>query len=48
MNVKKNSYRTSQLNIGGRVIDDGKAIATDFNHFLVYVGSNTGANSKSS
>ena len=41
MNLKKNSNRTSQLNVGGKVIDDNKEIATNFNHFFVNVGPNT-------
>ena len=40
VNLKKNSNRTSQLNVGGKVIDD-KEIATNFNHFFVNVGANT-------
>ena len=40
MNLKKNSNRTSQLNVGGKVIDDNKEIATNFNHFFVNVGPN--------
>ena len=41
MNVKKNSNRTSQLNVGGKVIDNDKEIATNFNIFFVNVGPNT-------
>ena len=40
MNLKKNSNRTSQLNVGGKVIDDNKEIATNFNNFFVNVGPN--------
>ena len=41
MNVRKNSNRTSQLNVGGKIIDDNKEIATNFNNFFVNVGPNT-------
>ena len=41
MNLKKNSNRTSQLNVGGKVIDDNKEIAANFNNFFVNVGPNT-------
>ena len=41
VNVRKNSNRTSQLNVGGKIIDDNKEIATNFNHFFVNVGPNT-------
>ena len=41
VNVRKNSNRTSQLNVGGKIIDDNKEIATNFNNFFVYVGPNT-------
>ena len=41
VNLKKNSNRTSQLNVGGKAIDDNKEIATNFNHFFVNVGPNT-------
>ena len=34
VNLKKNSNRTSQLNVGGKVIDDNKEIAINFNHFF--------------
>ena len=37
VNLKKNSNRTSQLNVGSKVIDDNKEIATNFNHFFVNV-----------
>ena len=40
MNLKKNSNRTSQLNVGGKVIDDNKEIANNFNNFFVNVGPN--------
>ena len=41
MNVRKNSNRTSQLNVGGKIIDDNKEIATNFNNSFVNVGPNT-------
>ena len=41
VNVRKNSNRTSQLNVGGKIIDDNKEIATNFNNFVVNVGPNT-------
>ena len=41
VNVRKNSNRTSQLNVGGKIIDDNKEIATNFNNFFVNVGPNT-------
>ena len=41
MNIKQNSNRTSQLNVGGKIIDDDKEIATNFNNFFVNVGPNT-------
>ena len=41
VNIKKNSNRTSQLNVGGKIIDDDKEIATNFNNFFVNVGPNT-------
>ena len=44
VNVKKNFNRTSQLNVGGKVIDDDKEIATNF--FLLMLGLTI--NSKSS
>ena len=40
VNTKKNSNRTSQLNVGGKVIDDDKEIATNFNNSFVNVGPN--------
>ena len=41
MNLKKNSNRTSLLNVGGTVIGDNKEIATNFNNFFVNVGPYT-------
>ena len=41
VNIKKMSTKTSQLNIGGKIIDDEKDIATNFNNFFVNVGPNT-------
>ena len=40
MNVRKNSNRTSQLNVGDKIIDDNKEIATNFNNFFVNAGPN--------
>ena len=40
VNLKKKSNRTSQLNVGGKIIDDDKEIATNFNNFFVNVGPN--------
>ena len=34
LNIKKNSNRTSQLNVEGKIIDDDKEIATNFNNFF--------------
>ena len=34
-------HYTSQLNVGGKIIDDDKEIATNFNNFFVNVGPNT-------
>ena len=34
VNIKKMSKKTSQLNIGGKIVDDDKKIATSFNNFL--------------
>ena len=39
--IKKTSIRTTQLKIGGKIIDNDKEIATDFNKFFVNVGPNT-------
>ena len=41
VNIKKISSRPSQLNISGRIIDDDKKLATNFNNFFVNVGQNT-------
>ena len=41
VNIKKMSSKTSQLNIGGKVIDDDKELANKFNDFFVNVGPNT-------
>ena len=38
------STKTSQLNIGGKVIDDDKELATKFNEFFVNVGPSTESN----
>ena len=40
INVKKNN-KTSQLNNGGKIIDNDKQIATNFNIFFVNVGPST-------
>ena len=34
VNLKKTSKRTTQLNIGGKIIDNNNEIATNFNSFL--------------
>ena len=34
VNVRKNSDRTSQLNVGGKIIDENKEVATNFNNFF--------------
>ena len=42
VNLKKTSKKTSQLNIGGKIIDNDKEIAsTNFNTSFVNVGPNT-------
>ena len=41
VNFKKNSNRSMQLNIGGKIIDNDKEIATNFNNFFTNVGPNT-------
>ena len=41
MNIKKTSIKTSQLNIGGKIIVDDKDLATNFNEFFVNVGPST-------
>ena len=41
VNLKKNSNRSMQLNIGGKIIDNDKEIATNFNNFFTNVGPNT-------
>ena len=41
VNIKKTSIRTTQLKIGGKIIDNDKEIATHFNKFFVNVGPNT-------
>ena len=41
VNIKKISSKPSQLNISGRIIDDDKKLATNFNNFFVNVGQNT-------
>ena len=37
-NIKKMSMKTTQLNIGGRVIDDETVLAKNFNNFFANVG----------
>ena len=39
-NIKKSS-KPSQLNVNGKIIDDDKKLATNFNNFFVNVGQNT-------
>ena len=41
MNLKKASNITTQLNIGGNIIDSDKEIAQNFNNFFANVGANT-------
>ena len=41
VNVKKTSKKVSQLTIGGKVIDDDKMLANNFNRFFVDVGPTT-------
>ena len=41
MNLKKAPNRTTQLNIGGNIIDSDKEIAQNFNNFFANVGANT-------
>ena len=40
VNVKKNSNKISHLSIGGKIIDNDREIANNFNHLIVYVGPN--------
>ena len=40
-NIKKMSMKTTQLNIGGRIIDDQTELANTFNNFFANVGPNT-------
>ena len=39
--LKKNHTKTSQLIIGGKIIDDDQELATNFNEFFVNVGPST-------
>ena len=41
VNVKKTLKKVSQLIIGGKVIDDGKMLANNFNRFFIDVGYTT-------
>ena len=41
VNLKKTPKRTTQLNIGGKIIDSNNEIATNFNSFFVNVGPST-------
>ena len=41
VNLNKYSSKTSQLNIGGKIIDDNHELATNFNKFFVNVEPNT-------
>ena len=41
VNVKKTAFKTTQLNIKGKIVDDDKELATNFNNFFVNVGPNT-------
>ena len=40
-NIRTMSMKTTQLNIGGRVIDDETELAKNFNYFFANVGPNT-------
>ena len=40
VNIMKMSSNPSQLNINGKIIDDDKKLATNFNNFFVNVGQN--------
>ena len=40
-NIKKMSMKATQLNIGGRVIDDEVVLAKNFNNYFANVGPNT-------
>ena len=40
-NIKKMSIKTTQLNIGGRIIDDQTELANNFTNFFANVGPNT-------
>ena len=39
VNIKKTSVRTTQLKIGGKIIDNDKEIATNFNKFFCQCGT---------
>ena len=41
VNIKKMSSKPPQLNINGKIINDDKKLATNFNKFFVNVGQNT-------
>ena len=41
VNIKNISTKSSQLNIGGKIIDGDMELATNFNNFFVNVGSST-------
>ena len=41
VNLKKNHTQTSQLIIGGKIIDDDQELATNLNEFFVNVGPST-------
>ena len=41
VNIKKISSKSSQLKIGGKIVDNDKLIASHFNNFFVNVGPNT-------
>ena len=44
VNIKNISTKSSQLNIGGKIIDGDKELATNFNSFFVDVGLSTEKN----
>ena len=41
MNIKKKAVNSTQLNIGGKIVDDDKEVAPNFNRFFVSVGPTT-------
>ena len=41
VNIKKQKHTTTRLKVGGKIIDNDKDLANNFNNFYVNVGSNT-------